>query len=127
MEQVTEVIKIAGRVVEVMPSTSGTSKAGKQWTKTEYIIETLDKEQQYRRKICVEVWGTAIRLEQGNAYELSVDIESRPYNGKWYTSIRAYKYDAIPESILKTIEQSVAQTPPTSVQATMPHANDLPF
>ena len=39
-------------------------------------------------------WGDKIdqfNLQQGEAVEVSVDLESREYNGRWYTDVKAWK------------------------------------
>ena len=39
-------------------------------------------------------WGDKIgefNLQQGKNVEVSVDLESREYNGRWYTDVKAWK------------------------------------
>ena len=39
-------------------------------------------------------WGDKIgefNLQQGENVEVSVDLESREYNGRWYTDVKAWK------------------------------------
>ena len=39
-------------------------------------------------------WGDKIgefNLKQGDTVEVSVDLESREYNGRWYTDVKAWK------------------------------------
>ena len=56
------------------------------------VLETLD---QYPRKVHFEVFGEdRIRMNPCAIDQLvtvSFDIESREFNGRWYTSIRAYR------------------------------------
>ena len=40
------------------------------------------------------VWGDKIgefNLKQGENVEVSIDLESREYNGRWYTDVKAWK------------------------------------
>ena len=40
------------------------------------------------------VWGDKIdefKIQQGENLEVSIDVESREYNGRWYTDIKAWK------------------------------------
>jgi hypothetical protein len=87
-------LEITGKVQQILPQQSGVSKNGA-WSKREFIIETLE---QYPRKVCINVWGEkSDNLEQqypvGTVVKASVNIESREYNGKWYTDVRAWKID----------------------------------
>ncbi len=84
-------MEIIGQIISILPKQIGTSKNG-QWEKQEFILETLD---QYPKKICIGLWGekTNILGSQfvvGNMVKVSVNIESREYNGKWYTDVKAW-------------------------------------
>jgi hypothetical protein len=64
-----------------------------QWKKQEFIIET---QSQYPKKICLSAWGDKVdqyKLAIGDEVNVSVDLESREYNGKWYTEARAWKLE----------------------------------
>jgi hypothetical protein len=47
-------LDITGKIIQIMPSTNGVSKAGKEWTKQEFVIET---QEQYPRKGMMSVMG----------------------------------------------------------------------
>ena len=84
------VLEIIGKIIEILPEKSGQSANG-EWRKQEYILET---ETSYPKKICFVVWGDKIgqfNLKQGELVEVSVDLESREYNGHWYTDVKAWK------------------------------------
>jgi hypothetical protein len=39
-------------------------------------------------------WGDKIdefKIQQGESLEVSIDVESREYNGRWYTDVKAWK------------------------------------
>ena len=83
-------MEIKGNILEILPEKTGTSEKG-DWRKQEYILET---EGQYPKKICFMIWNDKIdhfNIKQGENIIASVDIESREYNGKWYTDIKAWK------------------------------------
>ena len=48
-------MELIGKIVQVLPLQSGTSKAGNSWQKQEYILETLGT--QYPRKVCFNLFG----------------------------------------------------------------------
>jgi hypothetical protein len=88
-----EAMDLSGKVINQLPEVSGSSKTGNSWRKQEYIIETGG---QYPKKVCVAVWGDKIDqfgLKLGEQVSLGIDVESREYNGRWYTEVKAYKVD----------------------------------
>ena len=83
-------MELEGKIVQVNQLQSGQGKNGT-WKKQEYIIETKS---QYPKKVCVTVWGDKIdqfNLNQNEDVTLSIELESREYNGRWYTDVRAWK------------------------------------
>ena len=83
-------LEISGKIIEILTVKSGQSANG-EWRKQEYILET---ETQYPTKICFMVWGDKIdefNIQQGENLAVSVDLESREYNGRWYTDVKAWK------------------------------------
>ena len=87
-------MEITGKIIAVLPAQSGTSKAGNEWKKQEYVLETHD---QYPKKVCFQIFG-ADRIEQaaiqpGEELTVSFDIDSGQYQGRWFTNISAWKVD----------------------------------
>jgi hypothetical protein len=83
-------LEIKGKIIELLPEKSGQSANG-DWRKQEYVLET---ESQYPKKICFMAWGEKIdqfSIKTGEIIEVSVDLESREYNGRWYTDVKAWK------------------------------------
>lgn len=83
-------MEILGKIIEVLPEKSGQSANG-EWRKQEFVLET---EAQYPKKICFMIWGDKIddfKIQQGESLEVSIDLESREYNGRWYTDVKAWK------------------------------------
>ena len=84
-------MELIGKIVQVLPLRTGTSKAGNPWQVQEYILETLGT--QYPRKVCFEVFGDNVNkfpMQVGQDVTVSIDIESREFNGRWYTDVRAW-------------------------------------
>ena len=85
-----KILEIRGKIIEILPEKSGQSANG-EWRKQEYVLET---DSNYPKKICFMAWGDKIgefNLKQGDSVEVSVDLESREYNGRWYTDVKAWK------------------------------------
>lgn len=80
-----------GIVYKLLPPVSGTSSKGA-WRKQDVVFEIPSE---FSRKICVTFFGDrsedAAGLKEGDAVSVSVNVESREYNGKWYTDVRAWK------------------------------------
>lgn len=83
---------IVGKIIQVLPLQEGVSKTGNPWKVQSYVLET---QEQYPRKVCFEIFGEErIKNNLCNIDDLvtvSFDIESREFNGRWYTSIRAWR------------------------------------
>lgn len=82
---------IKGKIIQKMEPVGGVSKAGNQWKKQEYVLETLDS---YPKKVKFDFFGDRADqyvFEVGDIITLSYDIESREFNGRWYTDIRGFK------------------------------------
>lgn len=81
---------ISGKIVQFLPVQTGQGKNGT-WKKQEFILETGDT---YPKKICIAVWGDKIDMSSfktGDMVDVSFDVESREYNGRWYTDVKAWK------------------------------------
>lgn len=85
-------MEVVGKIIQVLPEQSGIGKNGNPWKVQPYVLETVE---QYPRKVHFEVFGEE-RIKQNpcdidQLVTVSFDIESREFNGRWYTSIRAWK------------------------------------
>lgn len=85
-------MEVTGKIISVLPLQQGTSKAGNPWQSQSYVLET---QEQYPRKVCFEVFGEQ-RIKDNSCkiddlVTVSFDLESREFNGRWYTSVRAWK------------------------------------
>jgi hypothetical protein len=76
---------ISGKIIQVLPAESvGQSSKSKQT----FVLET---EGQYPKKIAFDVWENKIELALGETVTVAVNIESREYNGKYFTNISGWK------------------------------------
>lgn len=90
-------MEVTGKIIVALPEMSGTSKMGNPWKKREYVLETLES---FPKKIHFDFFGEKADqfiLNPGDTIRLSFDIESREYNGRWYTSIRGWKAEPATE------------------------------
>lgn len=80
---------ITGKIIQIQPLLSGQGKNG-EWKRQEYILETIE---QFPRKVCISVWGDKVdqfAIQQGETVTFSINIESREYQARWYTDVRAW-------------------------------------
>ena len=85
-------MELKGKIIQILPMQTGMGKKG-QWKKQEFIVET---QAQYPKKVCLSAWGDKIdqfNLSVDAVVNVSVDLESREYNGRWYTEARAWKVE----------------------------------
>lgn len=86
-------MEIKGKIIVALPEQSGVSKSGNNWKKREYVLETQET---YPKKVHFDFFGERADqypLNVGDDVTLSFDIESREFNGRWYTSIRGWKVE----------------------------------
>lgn len=87
-------MEISGRLVQTLPTQTGMGKNG-EWKKNSFVIETADK---FPKKVCIVAWKDLVdqvnQIPVGTQVTVSFDVESREYNGKWYTDVKAWKIAA---------------------------------
>lgn len=66
---------------------TGISRSGKDWSKATLIVETIT---QYPKKVAISNMKRAAEfnaLPAGTIATFDVELESREYNGRWYTEV----------------------------------------
>ena len=112
---------------------SGTShSSGKEWTKQLFVIETSG---QYPKDVALTAWNDTAKavgkLTAGTTLTVHFEPESREYNGKWYTDLKAFKYTvdgSAPESVGEStgeIHNAVPMNTPSTF--IVGQEDDLPF
>lgn len=117
-------MEVVGKIIQVLPEQGGVSKtSGKEWKLQAYVLET---QEQYPKKVHFEVFGEdrikANPCQLDDVVTVSFDIESREFNGRWYTSIRAWK---IQQGVVTSEVDPVPVAAPTMAAA--PQANVATF
>lgn len=133
-------MKFTGIVTNVLPIQSGTSKAGKEWRRLEFVLE-YEAHEQYPKAIVVSVMNAKIEelnIQQGGKYEVEVDFSTREYQGRWYMSASAWKATKIEDQTAQfntQATQDVSALQSLGVDsnakpisgAPVPESDDLPF
>lgn len=86
-------MEIVGKIIQVLEPRRGTSsRTGSEWICGQYVLETED---QYPKKVFFEVFGDdrikQFNIQMGERLEVSIDIDAREYNGRWFNSVRAFR------------------------------------
>ena len=125
-------LELTGTIVQMLPYEGGTSKAGKEWRKVVFILETQD---QYPRKVAISLLNDNIdkyAIQVGMVVTANLEIESREWNGKWYTEVKAWQITYPQGQPVATYAQPVATyaqpvATPSAAPAQPQAAEDLPF
>lgn len=84
-------MELEGTVHRVLAVVKGQSARG-EWQKQEVVIEQTGD---YSRKACISFWGDKVldvaKLREGDKVTVSINVESREYNGRWFTELRAWR------------------------------------
>lgn len=116
-------MQLTAKLVQLLPLQTGTGKNG-EWKKQDIIVET---EGQYPKKVCISIWGDKINadvLQPGAQLNISFDVESREYNGRWYTDVKAWKVE--PANGGGTIDKAAGDEVYFD-EGQMEEKDDLPF
>ena len=115
-------LSIKGILSKKLEAESGTSKAGNEWKKQSFIINTGS---QYNPEICFQLFGEE-KIEmlnhhnEGDQVLVSFNLSSREYNGRYFHNIDAWKIENVnPES------SNTEEIPTFDIPAN--EDDDLPF
>lgn len=119
-------MKVQGTIIKLLEEQEGTSKKGTEWVKRSFVIDTKE---QYNNIICFDVFG-AEKVENLNKYnkvgqvvEVEFNIQTNEWQGKYYTSLQAWKINKVDASTPETEQpfETVSQEDLKEPE------NDLPF
>lgn len=115
-------MQLTAKLVQILPLQTGTGKNG-EWKKQDIIVET---EATYPKKVCISVWGDKMdisSLQPGNLLKIDFDVESREFNGRWYTDVKAWKIEVAGAAVSAGSEKKTGNIGPENTN----NDDDLPF
>lgn len=121
-------ITINGKIINALPQRKGVSKTGNEWVSQDFVIETSENE-----KFCFNMFGEdkikESGLRVGAMASVTCKLESKEWNGKWFTSISCSNCIVQgaaqpPQQPMQSPQQRVQQAPQ---QQSSVSASDLPF
>jgi hypothetical protein len=119
-------MEITGTLVQINEPITGQGKNG-MWKKQEFILET---EGQYPKKVMITAWGDKLNLgsfKPGSKITVGFDLESREYNGRWYTDVKAWKIAAGGATTAQPDPEAPLPPPPSFEGVDAMPQDDLPF
>ena len=116
-------LEISGKIFSILPSQNGQGQNGP-WVKQNFVIETGDR---FPKKVCLIAWNdkaeVLAHLKQGDEVKVAFDLESREFNGRWYTDAKVWK--------MEVLNQTAPVNEPArsfnNEEAPPPANDDLPF
>lgn len=124
-------MEFEGKVYKILPPTSGTSARGGEWRRQDVVFEMP---QEFSRKICVTFFNKdheVAQLREGMLCNVAVNVESREYNGRWYTDVRAWRITPVAAEPVAAEPEMPAMPPiveePSFAAAPVAEVDDLPF
>ncbi len=123
-------MELSGKMTDVLEEQTGQGKNG-MWKKRGFIVETDDR---YPKKVHFSAWGDIAdqvkNLNPGGPIRVSFELESREYNGKWYTDAKAFKIDGAAGGAATTAPVSMntgTKTTPQTVDLAPISDDEMPF
>jgi hypothetical protein len=115
-----------GIVFNILPEQTGTSARG-EWHSQNVVFE-MQNNSPYSRKVSVKFFNKrddVARLVTGAAYKVTFDVESREFNGRWYTDVIGRKVE--PKEAAQIAQAPYSEPiPATPVAPTVPVAAPMP-
>lgn len=123
-EKIKKNMEIEGKLLQLLPVQDIKSQKGIM-RKMEFVVEIESK---FPKKLCFELWNDKIDLMNskiGNKIKIYFDVDSREYNGKWYTKATAWKVENMENS--SSAQNMSNEELPATFSASKEEMDDLPF
>lgn len=131
-------MELTGKIIKIFPEQGGTSKNGNTYKTIDFLVETAE---QYPKKALINIFGEdkvnnfKQYNREGDDVVVSLDINAREYNGRWYNDVRAWKVSkanaqpaqAAPQPAPVQSAPIPQPTPPPTQQEAQEAADALPF
>ena len=97
-------MNVIGKLIKKLERETGVSKTGKTWEKQSILVE---QNAEYNKEVAISFFGDKIKslrdIEEGSDVNVSVNLSSREFNGKYYHNIDGW-------SIAKLGQETVGAT-----------------
>lgn len=100
-------MKVSGKIIKFDERQTGTSKAGKEWVKQTFVIDTGEE---YNNILAFEVFGQE-KVDNLNKYnkvddQVSVEfnVQCNEWKGRYFTSLQAWRIEKEEETKSEELE-----------------------
>ena len=111
--------KFQGEITHISKTESGTSQAGKEWKKLEFVVK--EKEGDYPQSSCFTMFGEE-KVEKflkynklGDIVSVAYNMDAREYNGRYFTNLNAWGVRKVEDEQKEVVTESKEES------------GDLPF
>lgn len=118
-------VKFTGKITHKGSIDSGTSKAGKEWSKQELTIQWGDGEYPQSATFQAMPSDKVAGFEIGDMVTILCNFESREYNGRMYNQLKVWKCDYHGEKPKQVVD--APKHNPNDYQQATADQTDLPF
>lgn len=123
--------QISGKLAQILPPTSGLTKTGNKWVRQEFIVE----QDETGKMFCFSTWNQELTIRVGTKVFVSFEIETREYNGKYYTNLSLVAMSEVGTGtqVVKEPQPTAVQSAPSTLDTPPSHSftqsndSDLPF
>jgi len=102
-----ENLKIQGTITKIFEIEKGTSKAGKEWQKINFLLDTGA---QFNPEVCFQIFGedkanNFVKYnKEGERVDVSFNISSREHEGRYYHNIDAWRVEKVAGEVVQEAE-----------------------
>ena len=106
-------MEITGKITKMLEPQTGTSKAGKEWSKQSFVVET---DEQYNNLYCFDVFGgeKVANLTKynkvGDTVKVEFNVNTNEWEGKYFTSLSAWRIGKVESKAVEPAAPPVSDT-----------------
>lgn len=119
-------LEIEGKVKVILPMREGEGRNG-HWSSQDFVVEIPG---QYPRDVAVTVFNGRVDIASlvvGDNIKVSIDLSSREYQGRWYTSVTAWKVEKVGVAGAAPAAAAAPSAPAGPAEQPQAGGDDLPF
>lgn len=113
-------LQVSGKITKILEVEKGTSKAGKEWQKINFVVDTGNE---FNPEVCFQIFGEekvnnfTQYNKVGSDVDVSFNVSSREFNGKYYHNLDAWKVFKAEDNVTENAAAADTTAP----------VDDLPF
>ena len=100
-------MNVIGKLIKKLDRETGVSKTGKTWEKQSILVE---QNVEWNKEVVITFFGDKIKsirdIEEGSDVNVSVNLSSREYNGKYFHNIDGWACARLGQETVGEIDES---------------------